>query len=488
MTLAKSISTIPAVLLSAMLGGCLVGPNYNRPSTPASATFKEAAGWVPATPSDAADRPNWWTAFGDPVLDNLEARVAGANQTVAAAEAAYREAQAVVRVDRAALFPTVSANGSFSDSGGGGSNRGVTVTNVGGVAGASTTSGAGSTYRLGLGGSWAPDFFGAVRRNLESGRASVQASAANLANARLVAQTELALDYVQLRQQDEEQRILDETTAAYAKTVRISENKYNVGVVAKSDLLSARSQLTTTQAQAVDLIQSRARLEHAIAILTGQAPATLSLVSGPWSLTLPEIPASLPSLLLQRRPDIAAGERNVAVANAQIGVQTAAFYPSVSLTGSGDFSTSELSSLFNASNFFWSMGASAAETLLDFGARRGRVGQARAVYDQSVATYRQTVLTAFGQVEDDLAAQRVLGREEALRRQATADARATEVIARNQYNAGQVDFTNVVVAQTNALNARNAQLQVEATRLATAIDLIAALGGGWRAAELPARP
>ena len=471
------LSRAVAILMcGGSLTGCLVGPNYSRPATPITPAFKESVDWSPATPSDAAERLDWWTAFGDPVLNDLEGRVAGANQTVAAAEGAYRQARAVVRIDRAALFPTVSATGSvsYSKSGGAGVIGGAADGVVGGAGGS------GSSYRLGLGGSWAPDFFGATRRTIEGAQASAAASAGNLANARLVAQTELALDYVQLRQQDEEARILTATSAAYADTLRITQNKYNVGVVAKSDLLSARSQLATTQAQATDLVQSRARLEHAIAVLIGQAPATLTLAPGPWRLTLPEIPSDLPSTLLQRRPDIAAAERNVAAANAQIGVQTAAYYPSVTLTGSGDTAASQLGGLFSASSFFWSVGASAAETLLDFGARRGRVAEARAVYDQSVASYRQTVLTAFAQVEDDLAAQRVLGREQASRQQAATDAAATETIARNQYNAGQVDFTNVVVAQTNALNARTAELQIEATRLATAIDLIAALGGGWR--------
>ncbi len=475
-----------AVLLCGSLSACLVGPDYHRPSAAITPTFKEADGWVQARPADAAERPDWWIAFGDPTLDALEARVAVSNQTVAAAEAAYRQAAAVVRVDRAALFPTVSASGSVTYSGSGGGS-GVLVSGSGG--GVTTSSGGGGTsYRIGLGGSWAPDLWGSIRRTIEGARATAQASAGALANARLAAQTELALDYVQLRQQDEELRILDETTAAYAKTLQITQNKYNVGVVGKSDLLSARSQLTSAQAQATDLVQTRAKLEHAIAILAGEAPSQLTLAAAPWRLTLPTVPAGVPSTLLERRPDIAQAERNVAAANAQIGVQIAAYYPSLTLTRSGDFAASELGKLFNASSFFYSLGGSAAETLLDFGARRGRVAEARATYDQTAANYRQTVLLALGQVEDDLAAQRVLAHEEALRRSAASDAVANETIARNQYNAGQVDFTTVVVAQTNALNARTSELQIEATRLATAIDLIAALGGGWRTSDLPVRP
>ena len=487
MTLRASLTRTSAILLCGALSACLVGPNYRRPATPITPVFKESPGWVPAQPSSAAERQDWWTAFGDPTLDALEARVIASNQTVAAAEAAYRQAVAVVRIDRAALFPTISASGSVSYSGTVAGSA-ATTTGAGGVVSTTGSSGGGASYGLGLGGSWAPDLFGAVRRTVESARASAQASAANLANARLLAESELALDYIQLRQQDEELRLFDAAAAAYARTVVITQNKYDAGVSAKSDLLTARSQLSSAQAQAADLIQSRAALEHAIAILTGQPPAALSLPAGSWRLPVLEIPSGVPSVLLQRRPDIATAERNVAAANALIGVQVAAYFPSLTLTGSGNFASNELGQLFNASSFFYSVGASAAETLLDFGARRGRVAQARAAYDQSVASYRQTVLTAFGQVEDDLAAQRVFAREQTLRQSAAADATAAEVIARNQYNAGQVDFTTVIVAQTNALNARTSELQIEASRLATEVDLITALGGGWSTTELPAHP
>jgi NodT family efflux transporter outer membrane factor (OMF) lipoprotein len=487
MTVRDTLNRLAVIGLCASLGACLVGPNYRRPAAATATTpvFKEAPGWTQAQPSSAADHQDWWTAFGDPTLNALEAQVITSNQTVAAAGAAYREATAIVRVDRAALFPTISATGSvdYSASPAGG----TIVTN--GTGGVTTNGGrSGATYNVGLGGSWAPDLFGGVRRNVESARETAQSQAAALANARLAAESELAMDYIQLRQQDEEIRLLDAANAAYAKTLQITQNKYNVGVSAKSDLLTARSQLESTQAQSADLVQSRARLEHAIAVLTGQPPAALTLDGARWRLTLPDIPAGVPSTLLQRRPDIAQSERAVAAANAQIGVQIAAYFPSLNLTGSGNFSSTELGSLFNASSFFYSLGASAAETLIDFGARRGRVAEARAAYDQTVATYRQTVLSALQQVEDDLAAQRVYRRELALRKAAAEDASAAEVIAQNQYNAGQVDFTTVVVAQTTALNARTSELQIEASQLATAVDLIAALGGGWNASELPAHP
>jgi NodT family efflux transporter outer membrane factor (OMF) lipoprotein len=457
---------LPPLLLSAALAGCLVGPNYHRPAAPISATFKEAAGWVPANPSDAADRRDWWTAFGDPTLDALEAKVEVSNQNLAAAEAAYRVAHAMVAEQRAALFPLVTLDGSASVAGGGGSKTAA-------------------AYHLGLGGTWEPDLWGRIRRTIENARANAQASAADLANARLSAQMELAADYIQMRQLDEEKRLLDDTAVGYARSLVINRNRYAVGVAAKSDVLSAQVQLQNTQAQSVDLIQQRARMEHAIAILTGQAPADLTLPATAWNLKLPDIPAGLPSELLQRRPDVAAAERRAAAANALIGVQVAAYFPDLTLTGQAGFAATELGRLFSASSFAWSLGASATETLLDFGARKARVAEARATYDEAVANYRQAVLTALGQAEDNLAAQRVLAAELALDQSASTAADQNETIAHNQYLAGQADYTTVVVAEATALSARRTLLTIQATRLTTAVDLIAALGGGWQASELP---
>jgi NodT family efflux transporter outer membrane factor (OMF) lipoprotein len=470
-------------LLCAGLSACLVGPRYSRPSAPTPPAFKEAKGWVPATPSDAADRRDWWTVFGDQTLNTLEAKVVVSNQTLRADEAAYREARALVAQDRAALFPTLtldaSATRSYSGAGG------AAATSTGTGTGVYQGSGTRVTYEPTVGASWAPDVWGSVRRTIENARGAAQASAATLANATLSAQTELAVDYIGLRQLDEEKRILDETVAGYTRTVAIVQNKYAVGVAAQSDVLSAKSQLLSAQAQATDLAQQRARLEHAIAILAGEPPAALTLSPAPWSLTLPEIPAAAPSALLQRRPDIAAAERQAAAANALIGVQVAAFYPSLNLTGQGGYASSELGQLFNASSSFWSLGASAAETVFDAGARAAKVRGARAAYDQAVANYRQTVLTAFGQVEDNLAAQRVYGAEEVQLKAAADAAAANERVTRNEYAAGTVDFTTVVTAQATALTARNALLGVQADRLTTAVNLIEALGGGWTTAALP---
>ncbi|HEY2481779.1 MAG TPA: efflux transporter outer membrane subunit [Caulobacteraceae bacterium] len=471
-------------LLLTGVAGCLVGPNYRRPSTPTPPAYKEAEGWSPAQPSDAADRADWWTVFGDPTLNDLEARVQVSNQTLAAAEAAYRQAHALVAQDQAALWPTVTADGSATVSGGGSNSAGS-----GASGGANGTPGAGGAtrtlYRASLGATWAPDIWGAVRRNIRSAKASAQASAALVANARLSAQTELAADYFSLRELDEEKRDLDGTIVAYGKTLTITQNKYAAGNLSRSDVLTARSQLESAQAGDTDLIQQRARMEHAIAILAGQAPASLTLPPGPWTLRPPLIPAAVPSMLLQRRPDIANAERTAAAQSEQIGVAVAAFYPNVTLSGDGGFSAPNLGQLFNLSNSFWSLGAQVAETIFQGGARTAKVRQARAAYDQAVANYRQTVLTAFGQVEDNLAAQRVYITEEAQLQRAFADADAGVTIARNEYAAGTVDFTTVDAAQITALDAQRALVQMQANRLTTAVSLIEALGGGWTTASLP---
>jgi NodT family efflux transporter outer membrane factor (OMF) lipoprotein len=486
--MSKARSAKFAIFLLASLAGCMVGPNYHRPSTPTPPTYKESEGWAPAQPSDAADRKDWWTVFGDQTLSDLEARVATSNQTLAAAEAAYRQAHALVAQDQAALWPTITADASINASGGGGGSSASATgggSSSGGGGPAASGKGTQTVYRVSLGATWAPDLWGQVRRQVRSAKASAQASAALVANARLSAQTELAADYVLLRELDEEKRELDAITVAYARTLTITQNKYAAGTAPRSDMLTARAQLESAQANDMDLVQQRARMEHAIAILVGQPPAALTLPSGPWAVKPPEIPASLPSALLQRRPDIANTERLAAAQSELIGVAVAAFYPNISLTADGGFSAASLAKLFNVSSAFWSLGAQAVETIFDAGARSAKVRQARAAYDQAVANYRQTVLTAFGQVEDNLAAQNVYGREEVALARAYDDAAASVTIARNEYEAGTVDFTTVATAQIAALQAQRALVQMQANRLSTAVSLIEALGGGWRATDLP---
>jgi len=456
----------------------MVGPTYHRPALNVPPAYKEAAGWSPAAPSDAADRTDWWTVFGDPILNDLEAKVIVSNLTLAADEAAYRQAHALVAQDRAALFPTITLNGSDT------ATKPVSGVTVNGISGGGSNA-VRTTYQPSIGGTWAPDLWGAVRRTLGAAKANAQASAATLANARLSMQTELAADYIQLRQYDEQRRLLAATADGYERTLAIVRNRYTVGVAAQSDLLSAQSQFDTSQANLIDVERSRAKTEHAIAILIGQAPAAVTIAPSPWTLKLPLLPATVPATITQRRPDIAAAERSAAAASEQIGVQTAAYFPNITLTGQGGYSSSALGQLFSSSTSFWSVGAAAAETLVDFGSRHAKVAQARAAYAQAVANYRLTVLNALGQVEDNLAAQRVLVAEQAHTRSAADAASRSETIVRNQYAAGTVDFTTVVTAEATANNARNTELNIEAAQLTTAADLIEALGGGWTTNALP---
>jgi NodT family efflux transporter outer membrane factor (OMF) lipoprotein len=338
-----------------------------------------------------------------------------------------------------------------------------------------------SSYSAGLDATWSVDVWGRIRREIESAKDTAKASEADIANARLSAQIALANDYVQLREQDESKRLLDLAIAAYAKTLEITQNKYTAGVAAQSDVLTAQTTLQTAQAQAVDVVRTRAALEHAIAVLIGQPPSALTIAALPaFNLVTPEIPVGMPSTLLERRPDVAAAERTMAAANAQIGVNIAGYFPSLSLSGSDGFTSSALSQLFNSASNTWSIGASLSQTVFDAGATQGRVRAARAVYNENVAAYRQTVLTAVQQVEDAVAAERVLKVEEQIRDQASKEADQAEAIVTNQYRAGTVDETTLVVAEATALTARTTAVSTTLTRLQNAINLISALGGGWQ--------
>jgi len=449
-----------AMVWLAALTGCAAGPAYVRPTIATPAAFKEADGWTTAAPADALDRGAWWGLFDDPVLDGLERQVEVSNQNLAAAEAAYRQARALVREQRASFFPTVSLDGSGQRS------KGVAAT--------------ADAYRFDIGASWEPDIWGAIRRAAEGAGANAAASEAEVASARLSAQGELAANYFQLREADVEAGLLRGTVAGYERSLKITKNRYEAGIAAKSDLLQAQTQLSNAQAALANLGQTRAQLEHAIAVLIGEAPAdfTLAAVSD-HPVVVPDIPTGLPSTLLQRRPDIAAAERRVAAANAQIGVAQAAFFPAVTLSGSYGGGASQVARLFDAQASLWSLGAAVAETVFDGGARRARVAGARAGYDQAVAQYRQTTLAAFQDVEDQLAATRVLAQRAVLLAQAAQAADEAEKIALNQYEAGLTDYTNVVVAQASAQSARTALAQAQRDRQTTAVALIQSLGGGW---------
>ncbi|HZV92512.1 MAG TPA: efflux transporter outer membrane subunit [Caldimonas sp.] len=455
---------LAALALSA-LGACTVGTPYVRPDAPTPPAYKEAAGWVPAEPADALERGAWWTLFGDAELDRLESKVEVSNQNVAAAVANYAQARALVRVDQAALFPTLGATAGASRSGGGGGSGGV--------------SRSGNSLQAGLDASWAPDVWGRLRLAVSGAEASAQASEADLAAATLSAQALLATDYFALREADAEEALLRRTVAGYERAVTITQNSYDAGISAKTDLLQAQTTLENARATLVGLTHQRAQLEHAIAVLVGLPPADFRIDVAPWVMNVPTVPPGVPSTLLQRRPDIAAAERAVAAANAQIGIQRSAYFPSLSLSGSFGFASSTASRLFSAPSSLWSVGLSVAQTIFDAGATRARVEGAEAARDAAVAQYRQTVLAAFQNVEDQLSASRTLEAQEGSRRRASAAADLVEQQLLNQYRAGQVGYTSVVTAQASALSARQTLVQLVSSRQASAVALIQALGGGW---------
>ncbi len=501
------------LLLCLLLAGCAVGPDYRRPP-PSSlpVAYKELDGWAPARPSDLADRGAWWTVYGDKLLDQLASQVAVSNQTLIADAALFRQNVAVVAETRAQLFPTIGATASASrrrgTSGGGtvlsspglggldttGTTTGAGTTGTGetGVtgSGASTVGGssggrASNSYALEGTASWEIDLWGRIRRQVESDVAAAQASAADLANARLSLQSQLVTDYVLLRGADELKALLDRTAADFARAVQIAQNQYNAGTAARGDVIAAQTQLAGAEAQAINTGVQRAELEHAIAVLMGRAPAELTIPPGTLPQAVPLVPPGVPSTLLERRPDIASAERLVQAQNAKIGVAVAAFYPQVTLSGLLGLAGSSLGGVFSVANNVWSLGGSAAQTLFDGGARSAAVRQARAEYDQAVATYRQTVLTAFQQVEDQLAATRILQQQSEAERRAVDLARRSVAIALNQYRAGTQPFTTVITAQNTQLADEQAALTVQQNLLTASVSLIVALGGGWTDVELP---
>ncbi len=469
---ARANAVVGAVML-ALTGGCLVGPNYVRPAAPSTPAFKEAGDWKPAQPSDAVSRGKWWEIFGDARLNALADQVDVSNQNVRGAEARLRQAEALVEQSRSGLWPTLAISASATRS---------RSPNVAGASGNSPVPV--NVYNLPLTASWAPDLWGSVRRTIEGNIANAQTSAANLANVRLLAQSQLAINYFQLRVLDTRRRLLDESVAAYRKSLELTRNRYNAGVAARVELVQAEQQMKSTQAQAIDVGVQRAQVEHAIAILIGRPPAELAIVAEAAPLAIPAIPAGVPSELLERRPDIAAAERQMAAANAQIGVAKAAFFPSLTLSASTGFRSNSIADWLTIPSRFWSVGPALAETLFDGGARRAVSKQAQAAYDVNVATYRQTVLTAFQQVEDNLAALRILEQEAAVQAEAVQAARQSTELTLNQYKAGTVNFLNVVIVQTAQLNNEAAAVNLLGQRLVAAVTLVQALGGGWSTTHL----
>jgi NodT family efflux transporter outer membrane factor (OMF) lipoprotein len=475
---------------------CSVGPDYVRPSTISPDAYKELDGWKIARPQDGLARGAWWEIFGDPQLNALEARVSISNQNLAVAEAQYRQARALVREARAGYFPTVTIGAGFTrsrqsttfstSSGGTSSTGGSSSSGTSSAGGTSGSSGQPrSDFEVGLDFSWELDVWGRIRRTVESNRANAQASAGDLEAARLSFQAALAQDYFQLRTLDAQKQLLDETVAAFEKFLRLTQDRFASGVASQADVVQAQTQLKTTQAQAIDVGVQRALLEHAIALLMGQAPATFSLPAAPLAATPPAIPVGVPSELLERRPDIAAAERRMAAANAQIGVAVAAFYPTITLNASSGLESSSLAKWFTAASRFWSVGPGISQTVFDGGLRHAQTDAARAGYDATVATYRQTVLASFQGVEDNLAALRILEEENGVQNDAVTAARKSVDLTTNQYKAGTVSYLNVITVQTIALTDEITAIQIRGRRMVAAVLLVQALGGGWTAAELP---
>lgn len=486
-TLRQSIVLAPLALCA-----CVVGPDYQRPDPGVPAAYKEnadwhASDWSRAQPADALQRGAWWKIFGDAQLDGLQQQIEVSNQTLAQAEAQYRQAQAAVSGARAGYFPTLGVSASATRSGRYGNSGSIVSggTVISGGSGRPGSSHPSDTYSLPFSASWEPDLWGKVRRTVEGAAASAQASAATLESTRLSLHAALAQDYLQLRIVDAQKRLLDDTVGAYRKALQLAQNQYNAGVVARADVIQADTQLKSAQVQAIDLGIARAQLEHAIALLVGKAPAEFALSPQSLNLQPPAIPVGVPSQLLQRRPDVAAAERETAAANAQIGVAEAAYFPGLTLAATGGYQNSTFSKWLTAPSRFWSLGPKLAETLLDFGARSAQTAQARAAYDGAVANYREVVLAALQNVEDNLAALRMLEAEAAVQAEAVKAAEQALAIAINQYRAGTVSYLNVISAQTVAYsNERNA-ISILGNRLADSVALVKALGGGWDAEESP---
>jgi len=468
---------LAALAATALVAGCMVGPDYERPSAPTSAAFKESEGWKRAEPRDEAPRGEWWVAFDDPELDALIGQVDVSNQTIQAAEAQLRFARAAIQAARAGLFPTVTGS--------------VTAARSSRSAGSSsTTPGSGTgggplnSYNAALDLSWEIDLWGRVRRGVEAAETSAQASAADLAGARLSVQATLAQTYLLLRVQDAQVQLLEETVSAYGKALTLTSNQYNAGVAARGDVAQAEAQLKSTQAQVYDAKLTRGQLEHAIAVLIGKPPADLTIAPRSVAARFPAIPPALPSELLERRPDIASAERRVASANAQIGVAQAAYFPSLSLSATGGVQSSAIGDLISLPARYWALGASLAQTIFDAGLRDAQKAQAVATYDQTVANYRSTVLNGFQEVEDNLLALALLEQEALVQEDAVKASREAATIAVNQYKAGTANYLTVIVLQAAELNNERTAIGLLGRRLTASVGLIKALGGGWNASSL----
>jgi NodT family efflux transporter outer membrane factor (OMF) lipoprotein len=475
----RALSIFGLLTMAALqLTGCAVGPKYHPPVVQAPSAYKEMGDWKPAQPNDQSLGGDWWTIFQDPQLDALEQQINVGNQNLKAAEAQFQQARAVLRYYRADYYPTVTAGPS------------ATRTRVSANAPTSTTL-RGATYNnfvLPFDFSYQADVWGRVRKNVESYREQAQASAADLATVNLSMHADLALDYFQARSLDAEEQLLNSTVKQYEQALELNESRFQGGIGSEVEVEQAKTQLQTTRAAAIDVRVLRAQYEHAVAILIGKPPAEFSLAPLPLAAPPPHVPVTVPSDLLERRPDIAAAERRVASANAQIGVAKSAYYPLIGLGASGGFESSAITTLINGPSGLWSLGLSAVETVFDGGRRRSVNDQARAAYDYQVAAYREDVLTGFQQVEDSLAAVRILESEAKVQDEAVVAAQRSLDLSVIRYKGGVTSYLEVITAQSAALSDEVTAVNILGRRMANTVLLIQALGGGWDQSSLPERP
>jgi NodT family efflux transporter outer membrane factor (OMF) lipoprotein len=467
------------VIAAMQFSGCTVGPNYHTPVAETPQAYKEVGDWKPAQPNDQNLGGTWWTIFQDPQLDALELQVNVSNQNLKAAEAQYQQARAALRYNRADYYPTVTAGPSATR----------TRTSANRPPPSSTFNGiTENDFVLPFDFSYQVDVWGRVRRTVESYREQAQASAADLATVNLSMHADLAVDYFQARSLDAEEQLLNSTVTEYEQALELTVNRFQGGVASEVEVEQAKTQLETVRAQAVDVGVLRAQYEHAVAILIGKPPAEFSLPPLPLSAPPPHVPLSVPSTLLERRPDIAAAERRVAAANAQIGVAKSAYYPQINLGASGGFESNSITTLLQGPSGLWSFGLSAVVTVFDVGRRRALTDEARAAYDFQVAAYRESVLAGFQQVEDNLAAVRILEREAKIQDEAVAAAQRSLDLSVTRYKGGVTSYLEVTIAQSAALSDQVTAVNILGRRMANTVLLIQALGGGWDRSSLPERP
>jgi NodT family efflux transporter outer membrane factor (OMF) lipoprotein len=474
-----------ACSISLFLSGCMVGPKYVKPTVPMAPgfkeqppeSFKESDGWKTAQPSDQTLRGNWWEIFGDPQLNALEEEVTVSNQNLKVAEARFRQARAMIRFNRSAEFPTITTSPSIA-------NERLSA-NQPYFPQSLANNGTGS-FTLPLDLSYEVDLWGRIRRTVSASKEEAQASAADLQTANLSLHAELAVDYFELRSADVQEHLLDDTVKAYTDALQVTQNRFDGGAAPKSDVAQAQTQLDGARVQDTDITVMRAQFEHAIATLIGKPPAEFKITPAPkTALQLPVIPVGVPASLLERRPDIAAGERRVAEANDQIGIARAAFFPSLVLSASGGFTGTTIANWFNWPSRMWAVGGQASQTIFDAGRRRAVSEGAAANYDGTVASYRQTTLTAFQEVEDNLAALRILEKEAQQQREATTSAQESLQLFTNRYEGGVDNYLQVITAQTVLLTNQRNDIDIERRRMDASVLLVKAVGGGWDTSQLP---